>query len=167
MPIGPPVPELRLLQTWTLKLQGQGHGCGQWARLCSQPTSFSLHINQNNNSWDTAILKFDLEKSKVKVMGEVKGQGPIVHPVSNWCNYFLFHFTRTNHSSDMANSVWSSQNTSKFFFKFAKKVPTKISPKSRQVINMTGWIKLWSFVVIRWVVLTLLCRQTNFSYSMP
>ena len=41
-------------------------------------TSFSLHINQTKKSWDTAISKFDLEKSKVKVMGEVRCQGHIV-----------------------------------------------------------------------------------------
>ena len=37
-------------------------------------TSFLLHINQTNNSWNKAISKFDLEISKVKVKGEVKGQ---------------------------------------------------------------------------------------------
>ena len=33
--------------------------------------SFPFHINQSNNSWDTTISKFDLQKSKVKFMGEV------------------------------------------------------------------------------------------------
>ena len=37
-------------------------------------TSFLFHVNQTNNFWDTAISKFVLEKSKVKVMGEVKGK---------------------------------------------------------------------------------------------
>ena len=44
--------------------------------------SFVSH-QSDNNPWDTAILKCDLEKSKVKVMGEVKGQGHIIYPVSN------------------------------------------------------------------------------------
>ena len=35
---GPPIPELNLFQTLTLKLQGQGHGCCPRARLCSQPS---------------------------------------------------------------------------------------------------------------------------------
>ena len=51
-------------------------------------------------------LKFDLEKSKVKVMGEVKGQGHIVYPVSNQCTSFLFNINRTNHSCDMSNRVF-------------------------------------------------------------
>ena len=38
-----------------------------------------LLFQSENNSWDTAILKFDLEKSKVKVMGEVNGRGHIIH----------------------------------------------------------------------------------------
>ena len=42
-----------------------------------QLTSFSFHINQINNSGDRAILKFDLETSKVKVMREVKSQDHI------------------------------------------------------------------------------------------
>ena len=37
--------------------------------------SFLFHINQTNNSRDIAISKFDLEKSKFMVMGEVKGPG--------------------------------------------------------------------------------------------
>ena len=36
-------------------------------------------MNQTKNS----ILKFDLEKSKVKVMGEDKGQDCIIYSVSN------------------------------------------------------------------------------------
>ena len=50
------------------------------APVSNWSTSFSLHINQTNNSW--AILKFDFEKSKVKVMAKVKDQGHRVYPVS-------------------------------------------------------------------------------------
>ena len=32
MSISLPIPQIRLFQTWPLKLQGQGHGCGQRAR---------------------------------------------------------------------------------------------------------------------------------------
>ena len=50
-----------------------------------------------------------------------------------------------------------------FYRKFDKiKVSNRTPPKSNQVINMTRAIKLSFFVVIRWVVLTLSCRQTNF-----
>ena len=37
----------------------------------------------DHNTWDTAISKFDLQKSKINVMGEVKGQDHIVDPESN------------------------------------------------------------------------------------
>ena len=78
----------------------------------------------DNNSWDTAILKFDLEKSKVNFKGEVKGQGHIVHPASNRCTSCLFHINRTNHSWDMSNSVWPWKNTSEIFKEnLAKKKP--------------------------------------------
>ena len=68
------------------------------------------------NSWHIAVLKFDFEKSKVKVMGEVKGQGHIVHPVSNQCTSFSFHINRTNQSWDMSNRVFDlEKNTSEIF----------------------------------------------------
>ena len=104
-----PIPQIRLFQTLTLKLQGQGHGCGQRARPEDHTVSpvsnwfvfFFFSHQSDNHSWDIAILKFDLEKSKVKVMGKVKGQGLIVHPVSNQCTSFSFHTNRTNHSWDI------------------------------------------------------------------
>ena len=37
MPTGLPIPEIRVFQTLTLKLQRQGHGCGQRTRLYCQP----------------------------------------------------------------------------------------------------------------------------------
>ena len=94
MSIGCPIPEIKLFQTLTLKfqLQGQGHGCGQRARSYIQPSIILTHFvfisHQTNNSWERAISKFDLETSKVKVMSEVKGQGHILCPVSNWCTLF-------------------------------------------------------------------------------
>ena len=68
-------------------------------------TSLFPHINQRNNSWDSASSKFELEKSIVKVMGEAKDQGQIVDPASNWCISFSFHINRTNHSRDMYKRV--------------------------------------------------------------
>ena len=58
----PPIPEIMLFQTLALKLQGQGHGCGQRARTYNQPsiilTHFlSFHINHTNNSWDRATVE--------------------------------------------------------------------------------------------------------------
>ena len=95
MSIGRPIPEIRLFQTPTLKLQGQSHGCGHRETHTVGPvsylfTSFSFHMNQTNNSWDRAISKFDLEKSKVMVMGDVNDQGHILYPVSNDALPFRF-----------------------------------------------------------------------------
>ena len=107
----------------------------------------------NNNSWDTAFLKFDREKSKVKVTGEVKVQGHIVHPVSNLCT-FSFHINQTTHSWDMSYRVFDHEKTHP---KFSKKIwQKKVSSRIPQ-----------SFPVIGWVVLTLSCRQSNFCSSMP
>ena len=97
------------------------------------------HHQSDNNSWDTAILKFDLEKSKVKVMGDVKSQGHIVHPVSNQCNSLSFHINRTNRSWDMSNRVFDLEKT---YPKFSKKIwqnraSNRIPPKSNQVMTMT------------------------------
>ena len=117
MSIGRPIPKIKLFQTLTLKfqLQGQDHGCGQRASSYNWPnillTWFSFHINQTNNSCNRAISKFDLETSKVKVMSEVKGQGHILHPVSNRCTFFSFHIDRTNHSWDMAKIVFDLAKT--------------------------------------------------------
>ena len=49
-PFRPPIPEIRLFQTLTLKLQCQGHGCGQRPRLYKSAQYlldfFSCHTNQ-------------------------------------------------------------------------------------------------------------------------
>ena len=59
-------------------VKGQGHIAGEVSNWFA---SFSLHINQNNISWDTVISKF--EPSKVKVIDEVKGSGHIVFSSSS------------------------------------------------------------------------------------
>ena len=128
---------------------------------------FVSHQSDNNSS-DAAFLKFDLEKSKVKVMVEVKVQGHIVQPVSNQCTSFLFHINRTKHSWDMSNRVLDLEKTHPKFSKkmWQKRICYRIPPKSNQVMTMTRGMHLLSFVVIGWVVLTLSCRQANFCLSM-
>ena len=55
-------------------------------------------------------------------MGEVKGWGNIVHPVSNRCTSFSFHINRTNHSWNMSNRVFYLVKANpKFQRKFNKK----------------------------------------------
>ena len=41
-----------------------------------------VKVNQTKNFWHMAISKFGIKKSKVKVMGQVKGQDYTVDPVS-------------------------------------------------------------------------------------
>ena len=76
------------------------------------------------------------------------------------------HFLFVSHPSDQpflryaqnTGSVWSWKTHPNFL----KKICPKNYPKSNQVITMTRAIKLPSFVVIGWVVLTLSRRQANF-----
>ena len=75
-------------------VKGQGHTISPVH--VSYLTSFLFHIYQTNNAWDRAISKFELETSKFKVMSEVKGQGHILYPVSNWYTFFSFHINQTN-----------------------------------------------------------------------
>ena len=123
-------------------------------------TSLSFHVNQ-----PPSLPQIRLWNYKVKVIGEVKGQGHIIHPVSNRCTSFSFHINLTNHSWDISNWVFDLEKTHP---KFSKKirVSNRIPPKSNQVISVTRGIMLQSFVVIGWVVLTLSCRQGNLCLSM-
>ena len=114
-----------------------------------------------------AISNFKLRpwNYKVNVMGEVKGQGHIIHPVSNRYTSFSFNINGTNHSWDMFNRVFDLEKTHR---KFSKKIWKKKFPtgKLQSLINITRGISLPSLVVIGWVVLTLSCRQANLCSSM-
>ena len=81
--------------------------------------SAQYHINSPRFHFTTtisAISKFDLETSKVKVMREVKGQGHILFP-----SIQPMHLLFVSHQSDQPfqrygqNSVWPWKNTSKIF----------------------------------------------------
>ena len=50
-------------------------------------------------------------------VSEVKGQGHILYPVSNWCTSFLFHSNQTNRSWDMAKTVFDLEKTHPHFSK--------------------------------------------------
>ena len=50
-------------------------------------------------------------------MREVKGQGHILYPVSNWCTSFSFHINRTNHSWDMAKIAFDLEKPHPKFLK--------------------------------------------------
>ena len=63
-------------------VKGQGH--------IIQLICFLSDSNQSNQqSWDTAISKFDLEKSKVKVMVENEGWSHIYSWLSIWQMHFF------------------------------------------------------------------------------
>ena len=102
------------------------HRSQSWSWMINSQPFLSMSVRASS---DTAILKFDLEKSKVKVMGEVKGQGHIVHSVSNRCTSLSFPINPTNHSWDMSNKV----------FDLEKKHIRKIGFETEFLQNLTRW----------------------------
>ena len=81
-------------KNFTLKIQSQGHGLKikdqshtEEASSYWRFISLSFQIKWTTPSWNTAVLKFELEyiqKFNIKVMDEVKVQGSIVGPTSYW-----------------------------------------------------------------------------------
>ena len=93
--IGPPIPEIRQFQTLALKLKDKGH---EWPRGdVIHPAQYLINSlpfvshQSDKNHWVLLYGEFDLEKSKVQVNGEGKGQGHIVHPI--WNRFTSFRFT--------------------------------------------------------------------------
>ena len=68
--MGPPIPEMRLFQTLVHVVEGQGQIVDPVSKRFA---SFSIHLNQTNNSWDAGFSKFEFEKSMVQDIGEVEG----------------------------------------------------------------------------------------------
>ena len=91
----PPPPFLRYsyfrLWPWNSKVKVMGVVKGQYQTVSYQLTIFSFHINQTNNSWDTAFSKFDLETSKVKVMSDVKVK--VTYYTQYQSDTLPFHYT--------------------------------------------------------------------------
>ena len=87
---------------WKLKVNVMGMVTDQ-AHIVSPVSKrfayFSVRINQNSNSLRSSISQFDLEESKVKVMGNVKGQSHIhvADKVSNPYTSFSFKISRNKH----------------------------------------------------------------------
>ena len=86
IPFDHPIPEIWLFQHLTLKIQDQDHGWDQVQGLIVGPTSIQ---------WALAFLRYGYFKisqwkSKVKGMGEVKGQGHTVGLASIRWTCFLF-----------------------------------------------------------------------------
>ena len=172
MSISHPIPEVRLFQT-LIKLQGQGHGCGQRARSYDRPSILLIRLLFISHQWDQQFLwysYFEIWPSKIPGQGDKWGQRsrsqiiPSIQPM---------HFLFISHQSDQPflrydqKSVWPWKNTSEIFKEnLQKKVSNRLYPKFNQEISMTRGIMLIYFVVIGWVigwvVLTLWSRQENF-----
>ena len=58
MSIGHPIPEINLFQTLTLKLQGQGHGCGQRAMSYRWLSNILTHFLFISHQSDQQFLKY-------------------------------------------------------------------------------------------------------------
>jgi len=73
--IGPPVLELRSVETLPLKISGQGHaGCqGSWHTFIGLDLTIHLQSQSDRRFWSYDPLKFLFRKYGVKVMSEVKG----------------------------------------------------------------------------------------------
>ena len=104
-----------------------------------------------NLSRDRAIAKCDLEKFKVKVMGEVEGQCHIwVVPISKRCTSFSCQLDQPFLRYGWY-SVWPWKSTSEILKKIAIKVFNRIAQKVNQVISNTrsccDWVSSFHFIV--------------------
>ena len=119
MSIGHPIPEIRLFQTLTLKLQGQGHGFGQNARSYSRPSIILLGFLFISHISDQQFLRYSYVKIwpwNIQGQGHERGQRsrshitPSIQPM---------HFLFISHQLDQPflrfgqNSVWPWKNTFK------------------------------------------------------
>ena len=97
-------------------------------------------IQSAQNLIDLFFFKFDLEKTQVKVMVEVKGQGCIVHPVSNWSTSFLFHINGTTHSWHMSNRLLDLEKT---HLKCGNELKTKVTPDRGDLTHWDRVTRIW------------------------
>ena len=96
MSIRHPIPEIRLFQNLTLKIQGQGHGWGERWKSQSGCNILSTHIPFIPCQSGIPFLSYDFFKiwpwkSRVKVMGEVTVQSHNVGLASYRLKSLSFH----------------------------------------------------------------------------
>ena len=118
----PEIPGYLKIWPWNLKVKVHGWGQEQGGPVSNQFTSFSFPINQTTNSRGSAISKFDLEKPKVEIMTEVKGQVTYYtqYPTDDFSS--SFHMNRTILSRHMTKRMFYPAETHpKLKRKFAKK----------------------------------------------
>ena len=76
--IRPTIPEIELFRNLTLKHPRSRSWVSSKVKVTylypvsNQCTSFSIHINRTNHSWDMAKIVFDLEKTHLKYLKKIR-----------------------------------------------------------------------------------------------
>ena len=154
-----PVPEIRLFQNLTLKIQGQGHGRGQthWLHLKAGIQSICLlFISWQLDHFWLRYGKFHIWpwKFKVKVMAKVKSIGHIQDlEINRYVNAFRFEATifgwvTANSIFDLENSRSRSQRKSTKILSGNLQVkvinPTKNERNPKSCSEVVAWPKVSS-----------------------
>ena len=117
----PPIPEIKLFQTRTLKLQGQGHGCGQRARSHSRLNIILAHFLFISHQSDQQFLRysyFEIWPWNIQGQGHEWGQRSRSYTISS---IQRMHFLYVSHQLDQPflrygqNIVWPWKYTSEIF----------------------------------------------------
>ena len=132
----------------------------QWAQCLTDSLLFMLCINLTNNSWYTTIWnlkKKSMSRSWVRLRSS-SGTQPM---------HFLFVVRKLDKSFVRYGwqSIWPGKTRWEFWRKkniAENKVSNRLFPKYNQVINMARGIWWLSFVLIEWLVLSVLRRQAIF-----
>ena len=121
MSISHPISEIRLLETLTLKLQGQGHGCGQRARSYSWPSILLTRFLFISHKSDQQFLRYNCFKIwpwNIQGQGHEWGQMSRAHIIPS---IQPMHFLFVSHQSDQLflrhgkTNVWPYKNISDIF----------------------------------------------------
>ena len=101
--VKPPNPELQQFQYFTLKMQGQGQGCGQSLKSQCESNMLSTHIPFVPCQSAIPFLRYDFFKiwpwkSKVKVMEEVNIESHNMGPTFYRLTSLSFHVNQPSHS---------------------------------------------------------------------
>ena len=161
--IDPSVPEIKVFQSLTVKIQGQDNGWGQRARSRSRSSiQLICFFFVSHPRYRQFMRQGYLKIWPWKIQG----------PGSGWCRrsrspsiqsiHTLFVSRQsTNHSLDIGNRVFDIKTTHPMFFgKNSKNVSNTIPPKFNKILSMTRGIYIPRFMVTRRVV-TFSCRQSN------
>ena len=140
MPIGHPIPEMMLIQSLTLKLQGQGHGCSQRARSYSRPRIVLTHYHFISNQSEQQFLRysyFEIWPWNIQSQGHEWGQRSRSRIIPSMQPMHFFYVSHQSYQTFLRygqKNVWLWKKTHpKFSRKFAKiTVSNRTSPKPGQ-----------------------------------